>query len=442
MHSCMMKTLPGIVFLLVLAFMVTGQGQARDLNFSEILAQALVHSHDLKMAGLEKEISKERLTEAGAMYFPNLSLRFTNEYIDDLTRTGANTVSVGETIIPGSQSAFQHSVALSAQYLLYDFGVREMTYKNAERGVSLSQYQAAQRLLDLKAEVLSLFGSGLQLQKKMEVWSALIGLRKEVYGFTRRLVISGSRDKPEQGIAAIAVAEAMQNGESLQREMAGVLERLTYFTGNRYPMAGVRFTDFPEQTGAAAAVDVSKLPEIRAYDVAIEQKKTEADIALRHWLPTLSLYSSFRMYGNDRTSFTGSLENLEERNAAVGLVVNMNLFNGFGDEAKARRLQKEMEKLKIEKEKKMAENEQKTSTLAKRNIIFEQGMENSSSYWAALNDQRTMEERLSEKQIIDRISFLQQKEAQMEKQLTLALADVDRRVNALQLRILAEGAVE
>ena len=120
--------------------------------------------------------------------------------------------------------------------------------------------------------------------------------------------------------------------------------------------------------------------------------------------------------------------------------MNMNLFNGFSDEAKARRLQIELQKLQIEKEKKVAEDEQKVRTLVQKNIIAEQGMGNAGAYRVALNDQGTMGERLSGQQIIDRISWLLQKGAQMEKYLTLERADVDRCVTALQLQMMAEGA--
>lgn len=438
MHNSMMKAFRNVVLFLVFVFMVPGQGQAQDLNFSEILAQALVHSYDLKIGRLGKEISGERLIEARAMYYPSLSLRFTNEYMYDLGKDASNTVSVGETIIPGNDSTFQNSVALSAQYLLYDFGARELKYQNAGRDSVLAQHAAAQRLIDLKIEVLSLFGAGLQIQKKIEAWTILLGLRKEIYQSTRRLVASGSKGKPEQGMAAVSVAEALQNCEALQLEMAGIVEKLTYYTGKRFSMAEVRFMDLPDQTGTDVLADVSKLPEIRAYDVAIEQKKAEIDIALSHWLPTLSLYSSFRMYGDDRTNFADSLENLEEKNATIGLVVNMNLFNGFSDAAKARRLQIESRKLQIEKEKKVAEDEQKIRTLAQKNILSGQG--NADAYRDILHDQEIMGERLSGQQIIDRVSLLQQKGAQMEKHLVLTLADVERRVNVLHLQMLAEGA--
>jgi outer membrane protein len=430
------------IVVIVLVFMIAGQGQAQDLNFSEILSQALVHSYDLKMGRIEKEIREERCIEARALYFPSISLRYNNEYVSDLGRDAGDTVSVGGTIIPGNESAYQHSMDVSAQFLLYDFGVRRLKYQSAKRDITLAEHTAAQRLIDLKIEVLSLFGTGLQTQKKIETWDAMLNLRKEMYGFTQRLVAAGSKDKPEQGMAAIAVAEALQNYETLRLDMAGVIEKLGFYTGKSLPMAEVRFMDFPDQAGAAAVTDVSKLPGIRAYDVAIEQKTAEVDIARRHWLPTLSLYSSYRLYGNDRTDFINSFENLREKSAAFGLMANTNLFNGFSDVAKVRRLKKELEKLQIEKEKKLAEEEQKVRTLAQKNRLSEQGLQDAGAYRAVLSDQGAMGERLSLQQVIDRISFLQQKEDQMEKQLTLELAAVERCVNALQLQMLAQGTKE
>lgn len=435
-----MKSCLRVVLFLLPVLIFSAYGQAQELRFAEVLEQALAHSHDLKIGGLEVEIGEQRLAEARAMYLPTLSLSLTNEYLHDLGKGAAGTVSVGETIISGNESTYQHSLALSAQYLLYDFGARPLKYQNVQRNVVLAQHATAQRLIDLKIEVLSLYGAGLQLHKKMEAWSAILSQRKEVYQFTQRLVEAGGKGRLEQGQAAIALAEALQTCESLRLEMVGVLEKLTYHTGESYQMAGVQFADLPEKTGTHPVAEVLNLPEIKAYDVAIAQKKAEYDIALRQWLPTLTLYSAYRMYGADPANFASSFENLEEKNATVGIVLNINLFNGFSDQAKAERLQKELRKLQAEKAKKVAEDEGKVRTLAQRNILSDQGLTDWRAYRAALNEQGDTGERLAGQQIIDRISWLQQKGAQLEKQLTLELAGVERCVSVLQLQILAEGA--
>jgi len=429
-----------VFFFFLLAFMSPCHGQAQDLSFAEILEQALVNSYDLKISGLDVEINEQRLAEARAMYFPTLSLRFTNEYLHDLSNDATGTVAVGETIISGNESTYQHSVALSAQYLLYDFGARPLKYRNVQRNVVLAQHAAAQRLIDLKVDVLSLYGTGLQLQKKIETWSVLLIQRKKMYQYTQRLVAAGNQGKLEQGNAAIAVAEALQTCETLRLEMAEVLEKLSYYTGNSYQLADVSFKDFPGTNRPNVMADVGNLPEIKAYDMAIEQKKAEYEIALRQWLPTLTLYSTYYMYGSDPVNYARSLENLEERNATIGVMLNMNLFNGFSDQAKAARLQKELRRLQVEKAKKVAEDEQKIRTLERKNILSEQGLEDWRAYRVTLEEQGDMGERLAEQQILDRISWLQQKDAQLEKQLTLELAGIERSMSALHLQIMAEGA--
>ncbi len=136
------------------------------LCFNEILQKALANSYDLRIGRLEMDITKERLIETKSIYYPALSLNFTNEYNQDLDINSNNTVSVGDSIITGNDSGFQHSVVLSSQYLLYDFGKRGFKYQNAQRDVTLAQKNIEQKRIDLKIEILSLYGTGLRLQKK------------------------------------------------------------------------------------------------------------------------------------------------------------------------------------------------------------------------------------------------------------------------------------
>ena len=432
-----MKGLTFFYIFFLFSFIILDLGQAQVLEFSGVLKQALSHSYDLKASRLEIEISKEQFNEAQAIYYPTLTLRFNEEYIHNFDGNLSNTVSVGETIIPGNESTFQNSVVLSGQYLLYDFGKRKLTYQNAQRDILLSKYTSEQRRIDYAIEVLYAYGTGLQLQKKIETGSAVSALRKYIYQFTKLLVESGTKGKLEQGIAAIGMADALQNCDALRLELIDIVEKLSFYTGREYQTADVQFSNFPDQADTAVLSDTPMPPGIRAYNVAIEQKKAEIDIARRHWLPTISLYTSYRMYGNNKDNFVESVENLEEKNATIGFSVNMNLFNGFGDEAKVRRLENELKKLEVEKAKEMAENDHKVQTLIQKGILSEQCLKNESAYRIVLNTQEIVEKRLSGPQVLDRISLLQRKEEQIEKLLSLALADVDRCMNTLQLKILA-----
>lgn len=436
-----MRGLTGIVpFLFLLEIFFPCPAWPEDIGFAAILEQALAHSYDRQISRLDVEINEQRLTEVAAMYWPTLALRFGNEYLHDLGKAANGTVLVGDTLISGNESTYQNSVTLSASYLLYDFGARSRKYRNAERDILLAQLAEEQHLIDLKIEVLALYGNGLQLQKKIETWSLLLDQRRNIYRFTQRLVEAGAMGKLEQGDAAIAVAEAIQTCEDLRLAMTDVLEKLSYYTGRSYPLAGVRFAGFPEIPSEEIDAGVLTLPEIRAYDIAIAQKQAEYEIALRQWLPTLSLYSAYHMYGSDQEDFSRSLGNLAEGNATIGLMLNMNLFNGFSDEAKVTRLKKELRRIELEKAKKIAEDEQRMRALQRKNMLSVQTAADRDSYRTALDQQDCSGERLAVGQIIDRIKWLRQQGEQQEKRLTLELAGVERCMNVFHLRFLAKGS--
>jgi outer membrane protein TolC len=409
---------------------------AQVLRFEEILQESIRHSYDLKISGLEVEIGRQRLNEARAMFFPELSLRLTNEYLADLNKDGAGTVAVGDTIISGNESAYQHSLSLYADYLLYDFGARLLKYQNAERDLQVAVFLSDQSLIDFKDKVLEIYGRGLILYKRMEVWKVLLDQRKEIFGLTERLHQAGDVGKTELGNAAIAVAEAVQTLESLGLEFASALQDLSYLTGKSYRSSSVEFSQFPDTAPPAEQMDVHNLPEIKAYEVKIEQKKTEYEIARREWLPSLTLYSSYRMYGQDPSSITESLGDIKQQNATVGIIVDVNLFNGFRDRAKVERLQRELSKLQVEREKKIAGVQRLIATLAEKTRIYEGGMEDWRSLHLLVDEQKNMNDRLTRQQVIDRVSFLLQQGDLLGKVLALEIRQVERALANLQLQIL------
>lgn len=371
------------------------------------------------------------------MYLPTLSMRLANEYLYDLSKDATGTVAVGDTLISGNESTYQDSFSLSAGYLLYDFGTRSLKYQNAERDVQVARFLADQALVDLKGQALAVYGRGLILHKQLAAWRILLGQRNEVYRLTERLQAAGTMGKVELGNAGILVAEAVQTLASYQLELEGVAQDLAFLSGQTYETLGLEFADLQPAVLSEAQSDVRNLPEIKGYAVQIEKKKTECQIARRAWLPNLNLYSSYHLYGNDPSSAVDSFAGLRERNATVGIVMDVNLFNGFSDRAKAERLQKELRRLEVEREKKIADKKRLVNTLAEKSAIYKQYADDWQSFRGTLAEQGVMTERLAGQQIINRVSFLEQQGKQLEKALDLQVKQVEGDMNALQLQMLA-----
>lgn len=427
--------------LICLANLLHGQGaHAQTLTFDEILKQAIAHSFDLKIGSLDVAIGEQRLAEARAMYLPTLSMRLASEYLYDLSKDATGTVAVGDTLISGNESTYQDSLSLSAGYLLYDFGARSLKYQNAKRQVQVARFQAEQALVDLRDQALALYSHGLILHKQLAAWTILLAQRNEVYRLTVRLQTAGTMGKVELGKAGIAVAEAVQTIAAYRLELEGVVQDIGFLTGQTYDASDIEFTDLQAAESSEGQTDVHNLPEIKAYAVEIEKKKTEYQIARREWLPSLNLYSSYRLYGSDPSSATDSFESIREKNATVGVVLDMNLFNGFSDRAKARRLQSELRRLEVERDKKIADKKRLMNTLAEKAILYKQYTDEWHSFRSALDEQGIMTERLAGQRIIDRIGFLEQQGQQLEKSLDLQVRQVERDMNALQLHLLAIGS--
>ncbi len=426
----------------ILACLALTPGQvahAQALTFEEVLQQAVDHSFDLKIGSLDVEIYEQRRLEARAMYLPKLSLRLASEYLYDLQEDASGTVAVGDTLISGNESTYQDSFSLSAGYLLYDFGARSLKYQNAGRDVQVARFLADQALLDLKDQALSLYGRGLILHKQLAAWKILLKQRNEVYRLTGRLQAAGAVGKVELGNAGIAVAEAVQTLTSYQLELEGVAQDLAFLTGQTYDALSLEFADLQPPGPSGKEADVHNLPEIKGYALKIEKKKTEYQLARQAWLPSLNLYSSYRLYGDDPSSAGDSFENMRQRNATIGLVLDMNLFSGFSDRARAEGLQRELRRLELERDKKIADKKRLINTLAQKAAVHRQHVDDWHSFREALAAQEVMEERLAGQRIIDRISLLEQQCRQVEQALDLQVKQVERDMNALQLHLLARG---
>lgn len=415
------------------------EAHAKTLTFEKVLQQAVNHSFDLKISVLDVEIGEQRLVEVRSNYLPTLSVQLAGEYLYDFNNNATGTVSVGDTVISGNESTYQDSLSLSAGYLLYDFGARSLKYQNAERDLQEAHIRADQALVDLRDQTLSVYGRGLILHKQLMAWRILLKQRNEVYRLTQRLQTAGTMGKVELGNAGIAVAEAVQTLTSYQLDMEGVAQDLSYLTGRKYDALNLVFADLQPAAFSAAGTDVNNLPEIKVYAVEIEKKKTEYQIARREWLPTLNLYSSYRMYGNDTSSAVESFGNMRERNVTIGVVLDMKIFNGFSDRAKVERLQRELRRLEVERDKKIADKRRLVNTLAEKAGIYNRCANDWQFSRELLNKQGAMTERLAGQLVIDRISFLQQQGKQLEKSLDLQVKQVERTMNTLQLQLLALG---
>lgn len=411
----------------------------QTLDFNTLLSQVKNQSHDLKIAGVDIEINRQRLKETRASYFPTLNMRYTNEWFEDLTDGGGSLDSVGGTVISANGSKWKNVVGASLQYNLYDFGARKNLYANARRDVAIAQLTRSQEEISLSLQVLELYTRGLKTQEELQVQELARDMQQEVFTLSKRLHQAGSLDRLQMGEAAITLAEASQRLDELIMARAEVFHGLSRLSGEVYDAKLTRFAPLTVAADDESRVDITALPEIQAYDLAIAKKEAEYKVARTSYLPRFSFYSSYSFYGSDYSDWSQSLHNLDDTNFACGIMMDINVFNGFADQAKAARVRAEGQRLKVERDKKIAENENTYRSLQHHARLFSQRRVQWQGFREGLGSQAVMTERLAKEQLLDRLAILNRRVDLAAKELRVCIQDIDRASNLLKLQILAEG---
>lgn len=427
------------LFVIILLFScLPEQAMCQNLNYLALQNKVLSHSHNLKLAAIDIEISLQRQVETKASYYPVINVRYTNEWFEDFTAGTGAVDSVDGTVISSSGSRWKNVAGASLTYNLFDFGIRSGLYANAKRDVEINRLTAKQEEIDLRLHLLDLYVEGLKVQERYEVQTVSHKLRRDIFILSKRLHKAGRMDRLELGEAAIAVAEVVQQLADLSMQRAEVLFTLSQLSGENYDEQFTQFSPF-DVAMDVDHVDYGALPDIQAYQLAINNKQVESRIASKSYLPRFTFYSNYNFYGSDNADWTQSVTNVRNTSFSCGISLNMNLFNGFADQAKARRLQAEVERLQIERDKKMAEHETHYRTLQHHTELYGRSREQWQQFKGVLDNQASMTERLADEQIVDRVSLLNQQLQLLAKEQQVRLQVIDHRATLLRLQILGQS---
>ncbi len=427
-----------IIAFILLCLAVTPNSRAGTLSFDHILEQALAHSWDLRIAQKEIDISRYALLETKSLYYPTLSVRFDNQYVNDLT-DGDNVISVGDQVVRVDGSTFQHSFGVGMNYLLYDFGAHGLRVNNAKKDVRIAALNRDRSFVETKLNVLDAYGRCIELSRRWNSAKETLRHRRNLYTLTCKLRKSGSVGQVEVNDAALALAEALTQQEVLRRRFEETLFNLSFFTGEDYDPEIIDFTPLPTPPDPLNPPRPGLLAEIRAYDEEIRKLKAERNILQRSMLPTISLAANFRMLGSDEDSFTTSLEDLESRDTSVALVARWEIFSGFRDVARLKRLLKEVEHLSLEKERRLHDRKREIDAAYQTYRLARAAEPDLRERENILERRAETDTRLAEKQITDRITYLQREIDFMEQQLAVTLERMEGRLAGLRLKFWQEG---
>lgn len=434
------SALSTLASLFVLMHGIAGAVAIQTLDYDEVVEKALGNAHDIRLSRLDIDISRAERRRAYSLYYPTISARWNTEYIRDLTDGTAQINSIGNTVLL-QNTAYQSSFLLMGSYNLFDFGGTQQKVSIADKDVGIRQAALRQSRRDIKLKVLSVYSDILISYEELGTKKELLTLYKELALTKERLYVAGKISKIEMTDDAVKVVKIVDDIDTLMLKLKGLLEDLSSLTGEQYSADNTKVNAFREceEDDYKHEFDPESTPESRRYDLEMEKKRAELKVLQRAFLPQFGLYSTYALYGSDPTALDISAQYVKPRNFFVGMAITLPIFEGFKSPAEIEKTRLELERLKVEKAKKMTELAARHAKLSETRETYINGIAHQKAMLTKVEEKLTMAGRLSDQKEIEWAEYLNQKIDLVTQRFELAKAIISKTAIIKDLRILSEA---
>jgi outer membrane protein len=434
------SALTTLALLCVLMHSIAGAVTIQTLDYDDVVEKALGNAHDIRLSRLDIDISRAEQRRAYSLYYPTISARWNTEYIRDLTDGTAQINSIGNTVLV-QNTTYQSSFLLMGSYNLFDFGGTQQKVSIAGKDVEAKRAVLRQFRRDIKLKVLSVYSDLLICYEELGTKKELLTLYKELALTKERLYTAGKISKIEMTDDAVKVVKIVDDIDTLMLRLKGLLEDLSSLTGEQYSADNTKVNAFREceEDDLKHEFDPDNTPESKRYDLEMEKKKAELKVLERAFLPQFGLYSTYALYGSDPTALDISAQYVKPRNFFVGMAITLPLFEGFRSPAEIEKTKLELERLKVEKAKKMTELSTRHAKLSETRETYTSGIVHQKAMLTKVEEKLTMARRLSDQKEIEWAEYLNQKIDLVNQRFELTRTIISKTATIKDLRILSEA---
>ena len=372
-----MKKILKILIITIILKITILYAYADNLNYKEVMVNAVNNSFDLKMSAVDIDISNAQLKAVRADWYPTLSMQFNTEHNSDLANGRGNYAYAGNTMItPYTQ--YRNMLYLTLSYNIFDFGIQGKKVDIAKKELEQKKISYEIQLKDLKLKVLDLYTKTQQYTKEINTKTEIFSIYENMFHNKERMYKAGIDNKLSVMDEAVKMARAQNDIENSKLSLKNTLEDLSVFTQNKYDYDNLTVNDinvqnteyedyiipFDYENILQTSIEKEDIRpyfnsqnslEATYYDLEIEKKKSELSILKRQLLPTFRFYTGYSLYGQNPNNYWGSVQDVGQRSLIIGISSNFVFFDGFKNKANREKTSLEIQKLVYEKEKKLAE---------------------------------------------------------------------------------------
>ena len=348
---------------------------AKTFTFSSLAKSLESTNPSILSSKLQTLLANEEINAAKSSLYPRLSLSANSEYSKKYANTRNNYIN-DESLV--SSTGFASSVSLKLNYELYRFGANALNIDAAGYKKQSLSYKECVTLNEAKLRLLELYYNLLDSKDKLNSYSNLKQINKEIYETSKRLYENGDHTKTAMTNSAIRLVEIEDNIASLNKQIKNLLSEISNLSGediyiddeimpfssedivdkfnqtsvslkraNQTSQAGEtsqtkslnQAPGFSPQTLSLDSLISSPLPafeqtsEAKELNALILSKQSALESKKKEYYPAFYLYAKYDFYGDDRDNLRRSWDDTQRNGYRIGLSMVYNLFDGFNREA-------------------------------------------------------------------------------------------------------------
>lgn len=350
---------------------------AKTFTFSSLAKSLESTNPSILSSKLQTLLANEEINAAKSSLYPRLSLSANSEYSKKYANARNNYIN-DESLV--SSTGFASSVSLKLNYELYKFGANALNIDAAGYKKQSLSYKECVTLNEAKLRLLELYYNLLDSKDKLNSYSNLKQINKEIYETSKRLYENGDHTKTAMTNSAIRLVEIEDNIASLNKQIKNLLSEISNLSGEDIyiddeimPFSSEDIVDKFNQTSvslkranqtsqagetsqtkslnqapsispqtlnlAPGSLISSALPpfeqtsEAKELNALILSKQSALESKKKEYYPAFYLYAKYDFYGDDRDNFRRSWDDTQRNGYRIGLSMVYNLFDGFNREA-------------------------------------------------------------------------------------------------------------
>lgn len=426
-----------------MTFCVAAPVSAQSISFPQVIQQALSRSYDLKAAAIDTRLSKNSVRAAKVPYHPVFNGSINTEYIGGLqnqnTLQSQQVAVVGNTILPGN-TRFQNAVSLNANYLAADFGARANTLRAAKHHSMSSQLIEKASARDLRLQVLNAYTQALLTCKELAHKLKQQRIQSQLYEMKQRYWDAGKISRLELGEQAIALKDGEKAVAELKQQFADNLNALSAFTHETYNVATTTLDDIerPAPKAIFKAISYSSLPDFRAFEHLIQEKKAELKAIRAQRFPQLVTYGSFVLYGANQNNWISSWADLAARQFTLGIGLQLPIYDGGRNQTSQVEKRLQIERIFLQRDKRLWELRKDIERSANAVSLYGVELTTKAELVDNSKEQLAMTIRLTQSQVQEKAKALSDELDLIARQLDEEKTRIQSNAAAMRLKIYAE----